>query len=73
VFPQHGPGRKHERPIRLEPWQELIVAAHPKAMVRGLIPPMATDISTRSQGGFRRELSTTGIRATCSRTLRATS
>jgi hypothetical protein len=37
VFPQHGPGRKHERPIRLEPWQELIVAAHPKAMVRGLI------------------------------------
>jgi hypothetical protein len=22
VFPQHGRGRKHERPIVLEPWQE---------------------------------------------------
>jgi hypothetical protein len=37
VFPQHGPGRKHERSIRLEPWQEEIVNAHPKALVRGLI------------------------------------
>jgi hypothetical protein len=37
VFPQHGPGRKHERPIRLEPWQEEIVTAYPKALVRGLI------------------------------------
>jgi hypothetical protein len=37
LFPQHGPGHKHERQIRLEPWQKMIVAAHPKAMVRGLI------------------------------------
>ncbi|MGB8362474.1 MAG: helix-turn-helix domain-containing protein [Acidimicrobiia bacterium] len=37
VFPQHGPGRKHERKISLEPWQERIVAAHPEALVRGLI------------------------------------
>jgi hypothetical protein len=21
LFPQHGPGKKHERPIELEPWQ----------------------------------------------------
>jgi hypothetical protein len=26
LFPQHGPGRKHERRIVLEPWQEEIVA-----------------------------------------------
>jgi hypothetical protein len=37
VFPQHGPGRKHERKIELAPWQELIVDAHPKALIRGLL------------------------------------
>ncbi|HEY5889449.1 MAG TPA: hypothetical protein VIW94_01950, partial [Acidimicrobiia bacterium] len=37
VFPQHGPGRKHERPIILLPWQRGIVDAHPKALIRGLI------------------------------------
>jgi len=36
-FPQHGPGRKDERPIRLEPWQEEITYAHPRELVRGLI------------------------------------
>jgi hypothetical protein len=37
AFPQHGPGRKHERRIALEPWQEEIVARHPGEFVRGLI------------------------------------
>ncbi len=37
LFPQHGPGRKHERPIVLEPWQREIVARHPWQFVRGLI------------------------------------
>lgn len=37
LFPQHGPGRKHERPILLEPWQQEIVTAHPGHFVRGLI------------------------------------
>jgi hypothetical protein len=37
AFPQHGPGRKHERPIRLEPWQQEIVDRHPGEFVRGLI------------------------------------
>ncbi|MDI1464798.1 hypothetical protein QEZ54_27890 [Catellatospora sp. KI3] len=36
LFPQAGPGRKHERPIVLEPWQEEVVAAHPGPFVRGL-------------------------------------
>jgi transcriptional regulator with XRE-family HTH domain len=36
-FPQHGPGRKHERAIRLSEWQERIVRAEPQALVRGLI------------------------------------
>jgi hypothetical protein len=37
LFPQHGPGKKHERPIVLEAWQQAIVDAHPWAFVRGLI------------------------------------
>jgi hypothetical protein len=37
VFPQHGPGRKHDRPIVLEPWQREIVDAFPREFLRGLI------------------------------------
>lgn len=37
LLPQHGPGRKHRRPIRLEPWQEAIVNAEPGRFLRGLI------------------------------------
>ncbi len=36
LFPQHGPGRKHERLIALEPWQERIVRDHPEDLLRGL-------------------------------------
>lgn len=36
VFPQHGPGRKHERPIVLEPWQRSIVETHLGPFLRGL-------------------------------------
>lgn len=37
AFPQHGPGKKHEREIRLAGWQERITAEHPRALLRGLI------------------------------------
>ncbi len=37
LFPQHGPGRKHERPIKLEPWQKEAVRAWPEQLLRGLI------------------------------------
>jgi hypothetical protein len=37
LFPQHGPGRKHERPIVLEEWQQLIVEREPEAFLRGLV------------------------------------
>ncbi|MDH6698275.1 helix-turn-helix domain-containing protein [Streptomyces sp. MAA16] len=37
LFPQHGPGKKHERRIVLEPWQQAIVDAHPWEFIRGLI------------------------------------
>jgi hypothetical protein len=37
VFPQCGPGKKHERPIELTDWQLAITHAHPRALIRGLI------------------------------------
>ncbi|WP_187370236.1 helix-turn-helix domain-containing protein [Streptomyces boluensis] len=37
LFPQHGPGKKHERRIALEHWQQEIVDAYPWEFIRGLI------------------------------------
>jgi hypothetical protein len=37
AFPQHGPGHKHERRIVLEPWQQALVEADPRPLVRGLV------------------------------------
>ncbi|MFJ6867068.1 helix-turn-helix domain-containing protein [Streptomyces termitum] len=37
LFPQHGPGRKHERRIALEDWQREVVDSRPGDFVRGLI------------------------------------
>jgi hypothetical protein len=37
AIPQHGPGRKHERPMALVPWQHEIVRTHPWPLIRGLI------------------------------------
>jgi hypothetical protein len=37
LFPQHGAGEKHLRPIRLEHWQTRLIEEHPKAFIRGLI------------------------------------
>jgi hypothetical protein len=37
LFPQHGPGRKHEREIVLSGWQRRLVARWPALMLRGLI------------------------------------
>jgi Homeodomain-like domain-containing protein len=37
LFPQAGPGKKHERPIVLEAWQRERVAAAPWSFLRGCI------------------------------------
>ncbi|WP_330438407.1 hypothetical protein OHB44_24575 [Micromonospora sp. NBC_00821] len=36
LLPQHGPGKKHERPIILADWQRELVTAHPGDFLRGL-------------------------------------
>src|SRR2546429_1079057 len=37
LFPQHGAGRKHQRPIVLDSWQRSIVEQNPQEFVRGCI------------------------------------
>ncbi|HZA42055.1 MAG TPA: hypothetical protein VFA00_15695 [Actinomycetota bacterium] len=37
LFPQHGPGMKHTRSIKLRAWQRDIVVSHPELFLRGLI------------------------------------
>lgn len=37
LFPQHGPGKKHLRPIVLSGWQERLVHSTPHLLLRGLI------------------------------------
>jgi hypothetical protein len=37
LIPQHGPGRKHHRPIVLAPWQEHLLDSEHEAFLRGLI------------------------------------
>lgn len=47
VFPQHGAGPKHKRSIRLEDWQEDIVAEHPGLFIRGLIQSDGCRVTNR--------------------------
>ncbi|WP_437081906.1 helix-turn-helix domain-containing protein [Streptomyces sp. enrichment culture] len=57
MFPQHGPGKKHERSIVLEEWQQAIVDAHPWEFVRGLIHSdgcRTTNWTNRLVGGERK-------------------
>lgn len=57
LFPQHGPGRKHERPIVLESWQRDLVAAGPGPFLRGLFHSDGCRVhnwATRTVRGERR-------------------
>lgn len=47
AFPQHGPGKKHERAITLEPWQQDIVNVQPEALIRGLMHSDGCRVSNR--------------------------
>ncbi|MEW2632252.1 transcriptional regulator [Streptomyces sp. NPDC048389] len=56
-FPQHGTGRKHQREISLEPWQQEIVETRPWDFVRGLIHSdgcRITNWTTRLVGGVQK-------------------
>lgn len=51
-FPQHGPGRKHNRPIALAPWQHSIVIDHAEALIRGLIHSDGCRIEVKDRGSL---------------------
>jgi hypothetical protein len=50
LFPQHGPGRKHQRRIELVPWQAEIVERHPRGLLRGLIHSDGCRVLNRVNG-----------------------
>ena len=55
LFPQHGPGRKHTRPIKLTDWQQRTVTAHVEQFLRGLIHSDGTRIiATERKGSYVR-------------------
>jgi hypothetical protein len=37
LFPQHGPGRKHERTIQLTTWQQELIDRDPRPLLEGLL------------------------------------
>jgi hypothetical protein len=39
LFPQHGPGKKHERKIELTPWQQELVDRDPARSSAGCCTP----------------------------------
>ncbi|WAL71298.1 helix-turn-helix domain-containing protein [Kitasatospora sp. YST-16] len=55
-FPQHGPGKKHERPIVLEPWQRELTDRHPWELLRGLIHSDGCRITNRATRTVRGEV-----------------
>ncbi len=50
LFPQHGPGRKHERKIEPAPWQAEIVERHSRELLRGLIHSDGCRVLNRVNG-----------------------
>lgn len=57
LFPQHGAGMKHTRPIVLEPWQREVVERHPGRLLRGLFHSDGCRVTNWTQRRTR-----TGIR-----------
>jgi hypothetical protein len=51
LIPQHGPGHKHQRRIRLADWQTKITRAWPEQLVRGLLHSDGCRFIARQRGG----------------------
>jgi hypothetical protein len=52
LFPQHGPGKKHERPIVLLPWQGRLVSERPDLLLRGLLHSDGCRFQSTGRGGW---------------------
>jgi hypothetical protein len=52
LFPQHGPGKKHQRSIELVEWQQDVLRRHPKPLLRGLIHSDGCRFINTGRGGW---------------------
>lgn len=52
LFPQHGPGKKHERSIALTDWQRKLVGRWPHQLLRGLIQSDGCRFQNTGRGGW---------------------
>jgi hypothetical protein len=50
LFPQHGPGMKHTRPIELADWQQRLVDEDPRPLIRGLLHSDGCRVINKSMG-----------------------
>jgi hypothetical protein len=53
LFPQHGPGVKHARPIFLSRWQQELVETWPDQLLKGLIQSDGCRFINTGRGGWR--------------------
>ena len=53
LFPQHGPGLKHTRPIVLTDWQRELAGRDPRPLLRGLIHSDGCRAINTGRGGWR--------------------
>jgi len=52
LFPQHGPGKKHDRPIFLAEWQQKLAERWPKQLLKGLIQSDGCRSYSTGKGGW---------------------
>lgn len=53
LFPQHGPGMKHTRPIFLAKWQQELAETWPDKLLKGLIQSDGCRFVNTGRGGWR--------------------
>jgi hypothetical protein len=53
LFPQHGPGKKHQRRIWLAEWQQSLAERWPEVLIRGLIHSDGCRFINTGRGGWR--------------------
>ncbi len=52
LFPQHGPGKKHDRPIFLAEWQQKLAERWPEQLLKGLIQSDGCRSYSTGKGGW---------------------
>jgi hypothetical protein len=72
LFPQHGPGMKHNRKIELELWQRTITGQHPAPLPAGYSTPTVAGSPIACADRYPAATGGTNTRGTCSPMSRAT-